>query len=925
MAVLAPGFSLTVNEQASVQGSGDSSLVEPGETVTNVGRTQSPAGASNLAGFVSDVGEDSATDEAQLEPSDVPTGLRTNLLEDATSVDKDAVTFSWQNPSGIDQASYRITVRHRMGSQSIVDRTDWIRSDQQTSVQIVRLGEVLEDNSLYTWTVEVSDDVGSIVTSEPATFATAVGSAFASTDFVWTASSSVSNLVRATVPALPDGARALLTVSALDSETARRYVSSVYANGVEVAVGPNRRSADNLFYNTYDVTDQLSDTTNTIGTYNFSQSLDSGVLIQLSYFTSDGASSIVYNSGRDREQTQVIPLDDVVQGLSDDSIGTGYYTELAQYVDVARFPADWWIPGDTTSTGWGTPANVEVPSSYVLTPAITAAMVRQPMASASIASVTEDCSTVDFGKEVLGDIQLHASASTSAPVRLMLGEELDDDGMARHSLRTGNDYDETWTFSGTDTTFAGYSLKGFRYATVCGYPGVLGTDDIWALSTSIPLSGAGSLTTNSDLANAIVTLTTDTQLAATQDTIVDSVTRERAAYEGDLLVYDAMAGYLGDDLAASRNTWNRLLNAPSDYTEYRLAAVLGVHTDYLRTADTSYVRSVYDHLQTALDAVTVDPILGLVRSSGATTDIVDWPSAEVEGDSLDAVTYKTVVNVFAWRAYADMADLARAVGREAEADRYAETASVLRDTINNTLYSEDRGHFIDGLTALGLPVAHDIAQSDYTALALGVVEDPDRIATMVEEITEQDAQVTGSIYMAAYFYEGLAVNGAGDTALDILLKEDRDDVRSYAYVLDVLGATMTPEAWDPSIKNNMSFSHAWGTGGGSGLFNAVFGIRPTSPAYATYDLSVSLGPLENAEASVPTLRGDISVTARRGLVRQDIEVTTTVPSGTMARFSFPEANADSLIIVDGETRGTGTETVMLEPGEHTAVLLSPSR
>lgn len=901
-----------------------SALVGPSTSETNPTSTEAPAGATSIASFGADISDPDPADS--FTPADRPSGLRTNLLEHATSAPADALTFSWQNPEGQQQEAYRITILKSSLAHDVVLQGGWKASEAQTSVSVDGLAEVLEDNSLYEWQVEVRYSDGRSRISEAAQFATSVGDQFVSRQFIWTAENSVANLIRAEVPGIEDGTRALLTVTALDTEASRRYVSAVYANGEEIAVGPNRRSGSDIYYNTYDITDELTSGTNTIGTYNYSQAQISGVLMQLTYFRADGSKEIVYNSGRDRARTRILKLDDVVYGISGQSIGTSYYTELAQNADTTRFPYGWWEEdGEGSSSGWQTPsASALLPMRYQLTPAITPAMVRKPVRPTSVITLGRGRYTVDFGQEIVGDIQLTATASARTGVRITLGEQLKEDGTAQYSLNTGNTYDETWTFLGSDVTFAGYSLKAFRYVTITNYPGELTANDISALSTTVPSTDRSEpLQTDQSLTNAIIGLSEHTQEEGTQEIITDSVTRERAPYEGDLLIYQDLGSVLGTDVTVTRNTWNRLLANPSQYTEYRLMSILGVHEDYMQTADTRYVESVYERLQELLETVTVDPFIGLARASGETTDLVDWTRAETPGYDFAGTTYKTAVNIFAYRAYADMADLANAIGRHGEASTYSAQARSLRAAINSRLYSSANPGFLDGVDSVGVPINHFSRQNDYLALALDVIVDSRAREALAASIATQGGQEVGSIYMAYFFYHGLARAGYRDVAIQVLLKSNADDIRTYAHVITGLGATMTPEAWSESSKANLSYSHVWGTGGGSGLYEALFGVTPTSPAYATYDVSVSLGPLTSASTEIPTVKGIVAISARR-TGKGTLQVITQVPSGSVASVRIAESASTSRLIVDGRAVLPGDQVVVLQSGTHTLVLHSPT-
>ena len=196
---------------------------------------------------------------------DVPDNLKTNLLDNAWNVDviNAEPTFTWTNPNALgEQRQYHITIYNGIGS-GVVAESSWLLSSQHTSVVVDTFRGRLAANHEYSWRVEVKYANGRKADSDPKEFATAPGSSgesgnFTSSDLLWTKESSVATLTRAKATLGATPRRALLTVTALDTEAARRHVFNVYVDGTEVGVGPNRRSGNTVFFNTYDVTSRLS-------------------------------------------------------------------------------------------------------------------------------------------------------------------------------------------------------------------------------------------------------------------------------------------------------------------------------------------------------------------------------------------------------------------------------------------------------------------------------------------------------------------------------------------------------------------------------------------------------------------------------------------------------------------------------------------
>ena len=157
-----------------------------------------------------------------------------------------------------------------------------------------------------------------------------------------------------------------------------------------------------------------------------------------------------------------------------------------------------------------------------------------------------------------------------------------------------------------------------------------------------------------------------------------------------------------------------------------------------------------------------------------------------------------------------------------------------------------------------------------------------------------------SVYGAYFLLKGLYQSGHGDIANRLMLSKDTDEgARTWAYMLDTLGATITTEAWNRCNKPNMTYSHPWGAAPAHMIATGIFGISPTSPAYKSFDIIPSLPEgVTHAAYTLPTVSGEISVLwdASEGIYR------ITVPFNTTASLYLPD--------------GQGRREIRLTSGEH---------
>ena len=493
-----------------------------------------------------------------------------------------------------------------------------------------------------------------------------------------------------------------------------------------------------------------------------------------------------------------------------------------------------------------------------------------------------------------GDIQLEITDTVSSAVVIDWGEELLD-SKARSSLRTGNVYHEIWHMQ-KGKAWRGLGLKAFRYVTLTDYPSVLSKERIKGLQVKSDAGGEYSTFTSNNLnLNKIWNLGKHTYDATESDIITDSITRERQAYEGDNLIYQQLAYSMSGDPLPTRNTWNALIEEPTNYTEYRLMTPIGVLEDYLHTGDKTYVESVYDQLVALMNVVEYDNAIGLVHATSDTTDLVDWPRSETAGYNFELTEYKTVINAVAYKTYLSLSDLARICNHSSDAQQYSDIAQSIKKSMIDRLYDSNSSTFYDGLDVNGNVIEHHISQNDYFSLWAGVYESQQEADRIAETITKNDVQEAGSIYAAYFLYSGLYQSGNGLEATKLLIGNGK---RSYISVLEQLGATITPEAWNPQIKPNMSFSHPWGAGGPAAMSSGLAGVHATEAGWSQAACWVQIQAGQTVSTQTPTARGNVSVKADAHTDHTNLAVA--VPSGMRVTINIRITLRNPIVELDGK-------------------------
>ncbi|MBT1172774.1 hypothetical protein JS528_05280 [Bifidobacterium sp. MA2] len=597
----------------------------------------------------------------------------------------------------------------------------------------------------------------------------------------------------------------------------------------------------------------------------------------------------------------------------------------------------------------------------------------------------------DFGAGYMGGIRLDLDPREPIDVVIRYGETLNGDGSVRHHLSAGNVYEERWHVTPGCGPLETWGLRVFRYveidvaqppeqpsswdeptptglderATAIGrimsrgigvggaltavalvHPGVAGAPGIvenaHGRTRTCPALPAypGSFRSSDPALDAVWRLSAHTIKAFNGNIYADSWTRERAPYEADAWIQQrahlalddspALAGYTIDWLASNR-TWP---------TEWPLYLILTAHDAWMFTGSAAPLDHLYDRLAALLPDRYVDGATGLVikepgESSQMDGDLVDWPPSERDGFIFGEIN--TVVNALASRAYADMTDIARVLGRSDDAERFARTAARMRETIHERLYDADLGAYHDGLQVVAqaepsagaeagvgrdsgpthrdwsfAPIEH--ASLHASAFALAFAEVPQaRVGRLAAFLKGKG--MACSVYTAAAYLLGLYRAGLGAEATAMIA--DPRTTHSWAYML-VQDAGGTMEAWDIARKPNATYSHPWGASPAFLLPAGLTGIRPIEPGYRRFEVRPQPGEpgaagfVPEASVVVPTPAGDIHASyrvsseaadgdsapavtgriraARPGVGRRQVlELDLTVPSRTHADVILPSA------------------------------------
>ncbi len=647
----------------------------------------------------------------------------------------------------------------------------------------------------------------------------------------------------------------------------RQYVYKLWVDGAVAGVGPVRAMAGEARYQTHDVTELVRPGRNALAALCYS-SQQRAFQAQLVVVFADGTRQIV-STGEDWRTRRAAAWRPPA-GIT----GGGYYQAPQEYVDARQEPLGWTRPG-FNDNGWE-PAAVAGPLA-ALEPAWVQGMELTTRRPAAVEQVSPGRWLVDLGQEVVGGIRLTVTGTAGQTVEVRLGEERDGDG-ARYNLRAGQTYREVWTLRDGRQEVEHWGYRAFRWVELVADPSLDLARAVEAVVLRLPWrQGDASFESSDPDLDRVWEMCRYSIAATRQDLYQDTPTRERGPYEGDAIINQLSEYATQRSYALARYSTSYLARRPTWPAEYRLQTVITAWEDYLATGDDSNLAADYDlfvarQLDESLNAS------GLVEknpgsSSQANADLVDWPVTNRDGYVFTRVN--TVINAWQYAAFSALSRIAGVLGRDDDEQHYAQLAARLRAAANEHLLDRASGVYVDGVGT-----THQAQHASAFPLALGVPEEPD-VRALGEWLASRGMRV--SVYGSQFLLEALYRAGLADAAHALMTSREQF---SWLHMLDDLGATIVMESWDPSIKPNTTFSHAWGSAPANVVPRFVAGVRPLAPGAREVLVAPQPGPLTCLRATVPTVRGPVGVSLDR---RRGFKLVTDLPPNVGGRIELDVA------------------------------------
>jgi alpha-L-rhamnosidase len=584
----------------------------------------------------------------------------------------------------------------------------------------------------------------------------------------------------------------------------------------------------------------------------------------------------------------------------------------------ARLELDGWRTADFDDSAWSAVQIADAPAIEISSQNAIPTRVVMILHPQTVTRGADGSYIFDMGQNMVGWATLKAKGDAGARIRLRFAEILKPDGtIYTENLRNADATDVYVLKGGEEETFTPhFTFHGFRYVAVTGFPGEPSLQDLSGeIISSVGDQPAATLTTSSELVNRMWSIGIWGQRGNFLSIPTDCPQRdERLGWMGDAGVFWRTGAYNFDIAAFSQKFAQDIGDAQSHQGAFSNvspnvlpfggsgnegtgawsegmvgapgwgdAGIIVPWTNWVQYGDTELIVRNWDSMQRWMEFLQGrNP--DFLRKKGVGPNFADWLAPDEHTD-------KDLLATAYWALIADMmSQMARAVGKDAEAKRYDDLLANIRNAFRKA-YIKD-----DGTVGTGTQTSYVVAL--YTKMAPAGLEQK-LTENLVRGIEARKWHLSTGFLGTPFLLFVLTDHGRSDVAYQLLLNETYP---SWGYMLSK-GATTWWERWngdtgDPAMNsyNHYAFGSvvAW-------VYRYVAGIDTTvdAPGFKKIIVRPHIDPrLTFAKGEYDSVYGKVSSewsTASEG----QFELRVRIPANTTADIYLP-ATFGSSAFQDGK-------------------------
>ncbi|MBA3943246.1 MAG: family 78 glycoside hydrolase catalytic domain [Herpetosiphonaceae bacterium] len=603
------------------------------------------------------------------------------------------------------------------------------------------------------------------------------------------------------------------------------------------------------------------------------------LLLQLQLEYVDGTTATIISDGTWKAASGPITFSDLLMGES--------YDARAELVD--------WDQVDFDDRSWQ-PVDVRPCDATLLVSSCDQPVaITEELTPVDIKRIGRDSYLADMGQNMTGWVRLKVQGKAGRQIRLRFVEILDAKGRVyTTNLRAARQTD-TYILrgGGPEVWEPHFTFHGFRYVEVQGYPGDLTPDALTGCVVHSATLLTGTFQCSHPMVNQLARNITWGQRGNFLSIPTDCPQRdERLGWLGDAQIFIRTA-CLNMDVAAFFTKWMRdvadgqsaaggfpdvaprLVDLSDGAPAWGDAGIIVPWTIYQSYADTRIIEEHWDAMVRWM-AYLEQANPGWLRIGRLNNNFGDWLSIKAE-------TPPDVLATAYWAYDAQlMAQMARAIGHEAEASAYEQ------------LFGEIKAAFIAAYVADDGTIKGETQTAYVLALHMQLLPDelrPQAVQHLVADIERRDWHLSTGFVGVGYLLPVLTAGGRQDVAYRLLLN---DTFPSWGYSIKH-GATTIWERWDGWTEEGgfqdpgmNSFNHYSLGSVGEWLYRFVGGIDVDAmqPGYQHILIHPQPGgELTSARAEYASIRGNII--SEWQLEGDVFSLQVTIPANTTATIVMP--------------------------------------
>lgn len=696
------------------------------------------------------------------------------------------------------------------------------------------------------------------------------------------------------------------------------YISGVglyelYLNGNKIgnqvlAPGPTDY-AKRVFYNTFDVTDQLKKGDNAIGVI-----LGNGRFVAIRQHLEDTTNNCVnYGFPKLLMQLQIIYEDGSTQLVKTDSSwmisGDGPLIANNEFdgeeYDATKEFKDWTKPGFITDVRWK-PVQLTTPAAPFiqsqLNPPITVAQTMKPQ---TVTEPKPGMFVFNMAQNMVGWVQLKVAGARGTKVQLRFAERLKEDG----TIYTDNLGDarvtDVYTLNGEGTEIwePRFTYHGFQYVEVTGFPGKPTLDNIEGKVVHDDVEVIGNIETSNEVLNKIYHnmywgirsnyrgMPTD---CPQRDERMGWLGDRAAVGKGESFMFNTHLFYAKwmQDIEDAQNEAGSIPDVAPTYwrmytnnTTWPSAYVYNIDMLYQQFGDAAPIQQHYASIKKWLnflkshymkDGIITENTYGdwCVPPETLTLIFSNDPNRKTPGDYLSTAFYYDMVTI--------MTRFAEVSGNKEDIYYFKKEAQKIKEAFNKKFFNSLNNYYANNTTT-----------ANVLALAFNLVPNQLRKAVFAHVIdktmNEGKGHITTGLIGIQQLMRTLTNNGRSDIAY---LLATTTSYPGWGYML-TQGATTIWELWngntaDPAMN---SANHVMMIGDLlTWYYEDLAGIKAATPAFKTIEMKPIINPdLKFVHASYQCPQG--LIVSNQTMDKRAFKWQIEIPANSKAVVYIPAKSA----------------------------------